>query len=437
MSQTFSTGQSSAGLSPRRYALSAIVLHWAIAALLLFQVSLGWRLEDLPKGTAQFAGYQFHKSVGFLILALSLARLAVRLLARRPAPADGSPAVKLLVKVVHVLLYAIMIVGPLSGWIMVSTSKIRMQTMVFGTLPVPNLPVGQGWHEGAETIHGALGLVTITLFVLHVAGALRHHVMGDNLLARMIPAATRRGLTIGAVVALAGSVGAMALAKVWPFGGPEPAPGAAASAEPSAAADDGDADEAASAAPQDQASAAVPAADASAGATADAKGAVAWQLAPGGRLGFHATYSGDAINGSFGRWDARIRFSPDDLAHSSLRATIDLASVSSGDAQRDDMLKGDNFFATAAHPQAIYTASRFRAQSPGHYVAEGTLSLAGKIRPVPLAFVLTIDGNRANAHGTATLSRTAFGVGTGEWGSTDTLLDNVTVDFTLKATRQP
>lgn len=429
MNQTFATG-----LSPRRYALSAIVLHWTIAALLLFQVSLGWRLEDLPKGTAQFAGYQFHKSVGFLILALSLARLGVRLFARRPAPAEGTPAVKLLVKVVHVLLYAIMIVGPLSGWIMVSTSKIRMQTMVFGTLPVPNLPVGQGWHEGAETIHGALGLVTITLFLLHVAGALRHHFMGDDLLARMIPAATRRGLTIGAVVALAGSVGAMALAKVWPFGASAPAPAAPASAEPS---DDPSADavDLASAAPQEAASAA-PAADAS-GAAAAAQGAVAWQLAPGGRLGFHATYSGDAINGSFGRWDARIRFSPDDLAHSSLRATIDLASVASGDAQRDDMLKGDNFFGAAAHPQAIYTASRFRAQSPGHYVAEGTLSLGGKIRPVPLAFVLTIDGDRANARGTATLSRTAFGVGTGEWGSTDTLLDNVTVDFALKATRQP
>jgi cytochrome b561 len=94
------------------------------------------------QGHGQLAGYQFHKSVGFLILALSLARLIVRLVARRPAPAEGSPAVKLLVKVVHVLLYAIMIVGPLSGWIMVSTSKIRMQTMVFGTLPVPNLPVG-------------------------------------------------------------------------------------------------------------------------------------------------------------------------------------------------------------------------------------------------------------------------------------------------------
>lgn len=421
------------GMTPRRYATSAIVLHWAIAALLLFQVSLGWRLEDLPAGTARFAGYQFHKSVGFLILALSLARLAIRLVAKRPPAAEGTPAVKLLVKVVHVLLYAVMIVGPLSGWIMVSASKIRMQTMVFGQLPVPNLPVGAGWHEGAEVIHGALGLVTVALFVLHVAGALRHHIAGDDLIGRMIPARTRRGLTIGTVAALVAMVAMFPLARVWPFGKAAPAPVARASADPAPEPSAPVVDASASAAPDDAASAA-PLADASA---ASAGQAVDWQVAPGGKLGFHATYSGDAINGSFARWDARIRFAPEDLAHSSLRVVIDLGSVSSGDAQRDDMLKGDGFFATAGHPQAIYTASRIRAQSPGRYVAEGTLSLNGKIRPVPLAFVLKIDGTRATTTGTATLSRTAFGVGTGEWGGTDTLLDKVTVDFAFKANARP
>lgn len=427
------------GLSPRRYAFSAIVLHWSIAALLLFQVSLGWRLEDLPKGMARFSGYQFHKSVGFLILGLSLARLIVRLVARRPAPAAGTPAVRLLVKVVHVLLYAVMILGPLSGWIMVSASKIRMHTMFFGAFPIPNLPVGAGWHMPAETVHGSLGLVTLGLFALHVAGALRHHLQGDRLLERMIPLASRRGLTIGAGLALAGAAAAMVLAQVWPFGA-SVAPAPAASAEPdgqaSASAEPEDASADALAAGPEASAASVQAPGAEASAGAQAPQLAAWQVAPGGKLGFRATYSGEAIIGGFSRWDARIRFSPDDLAHSSLRVTIDPASVNSGDGQRDDMLKGDAFFGTASHPRAIYTASRFRQQSPGHYVAEGTLSLGGKIRPVPLAFVLVINGASARAHGTATLSRTAFGVGTGEWSSTDALLDAVTVDFDFKATRQ-
>lgn len=428
------------GLSPRRYAISAIVLHWSIAALLLFQVSLGWRLEDLPKGVARFSGYQFHKSVGFLILGLSLARLIVRLVARRPAPAAGTPAVRLLVKVVHVLLYAVMILGPLSGWIMVSASKVRMHTMFFGAFPIPNLPVGAGWHMPAETVHGSLGLVTLGLFALHVAGALRHHLQGDALLERMIPLASRRGLTIGAAVALAGAVAAMVLAQVWPFGAAAaPAPTPTASVEPGAQAsqdaepEDASNDALASGARPVPAS---PSVGALASVAAQAPDLAFWQVAPGGKLGFRATYSGEDIAGAFSRWDARIRFSPDDLTHSSLRVTIDPASVNSGDTQRDDMLKSDSFFGAAAHPRAVYTASRFRQQSPGHYVAEGTLSLGGKIRPVPLAFVLAINGASARAHGTATLSRTAFGVGTGEWSSTDALLDAVTVDFDFKAIRQ-
>lgn len=423
--------------APRRYALGAIVLHWAIAALLIFQVSLGWRLEDLPEGTAQFAGYQFHKSVGFLILALSLARLAIRLVVRRPAPAEGTPAVKLLVKVVHVLLYAVMIVGPLSGWIMISTSKIRMQTMVFGTLPMPNLPLGQGWNAPAETIHGALGLVTLGLFVLHVAGALRHHFMGDDLMGRMVPSRTRQGLTIGTAVLLVLVVGMFPLARIWPFGAAAPAV-AAPAAEASGPAVDPHAEATAAVADASADADAMPADDASAAASsAPGVSASDWRVAPGGKLGFRATYSGEAVVGSFSRWDARIRFAPEDLEHSTLRVTIDLASAASGDAQRDDMLKGDGFFHTSAHPQAVYTASRFREQSPGHYVAQGTLSLNGKIRPVPLAFVLTVKGDAADAHGTASLSRSAFAVGTGEFAGTDTLLDAVTVDFALKARRQP
>ncbi|MEL0210519.1 MAG: cytochrome b/b6 domain-containing protein, partial [Novosphingobium sp.] len=136
-------------LRPERYSAIAIALHWAIALLLLFQIGLGWALEDLPKGAVQFAGYQFHKSVGITILLLSLARLVVRLFKARPAPVQDGKAQMMLASAVHVLLYAVMIVGPLTGWIIVSTAKVRLQTMLFGTIPWPDLPVGQAFHEPA------------------------------------------------------------------------------------------------------------------------------------------------------------------------------------------------------------------------------------------------------------------------------------------------
>lgn len=59
-----------------RYSTVAIVLHWLIAAAIIFQVILAWRMDGrTPQG---FALIQLHKSVGISILLLSLARLAWR-----------------------------------------------------------------------------------------------------------------------------------------------------------------------------------------------------------------------------------------------------------------------------------------------------------------------------------------------------------------------
>ena len=77
-------------ISPaKRYSAAAILLHWTIAALLVFQLALGWRLSAIHPGIGRFAAYQLHKSVGITILLLSLVRIVVRLLVRRPAPVAG------------------------------------------------------------------------------------------------------------------------------------------------------------------------------------------------------------------------------------------------------------------------------------------------------------------------------------------------------------
>src|SRR3546814_18354407 len=68
-----------------------------------------------------------------------------------------------------------------------------------------------------------------------------------------------------------------------------------------------------------------PAEEAAKEAPVEAKEPLAdWTVASGGRLGFTARWNGEAVNGSFGRWRAAIRFSRDDLAKSNIRVTIDL-----------------------------------------------------------------------------------------------------------------
>ncbi len=412
----------------QRYSGIAILLHWALALLLLFQLGLGWALEDLPRATL-FVAFQFHKSVGILILVLSLARLLVRLVVPRPS-AEGAPALKLLAGVVHWGLYGVMILGPLTGWIIVSTARVKLPTLLFGTIPLPHLPLGAAWNQPAEALHGLIGWLLAGLFVLHVAGALRHHLLRDDLIGRMMPAfvSRRPALTIAVVVALAACVAAF-LAGSWHYRGhvevpapsqPLPVPGSTPEVP-------------AAPTPAPEASASPEPAPSPSASSPDAAAPVrSWKVAPGGTLGFRTVYSGEAINGRFTRWTADIQFSPDDLAHSRIAVDVDLASVSSGDGERDDTLRGDDFFAVAAHPKARFTATRIRKQGSG-YLADGTLALAGATKPMAVNFTLKIDGDHAQASGTATVKRLAFGVGKGQWSDPGTIPDAVAVTFRFVA----
>ena len=413
----------------QRYSYTAITLHWLIALLLAFQIALGWALEG-NNGPELFARYQLHKSIGISILLLSLARLAVRLFTPRPPASDGPAWTRMLAGIVHGLFYLVMILGPVTGWLLVSTARVQVPTLLYGLVPWPHLPVGRALHEPAESIHGAMAWLAIGLFLLHIIGALRHQwLLGKPDLQRMIPFA--RGKAVGAAIgALALVGGAFALGQtVYPERSrpvvvkAPPMPTAAPVAP-----------QAVPAAPlvEDKA----PVEDATKEAPVEAKEPLAdWTVASGGRLGFTARWNGEAVMGSFGRWRAAIRFSPDVLARSNIRVTVDLASADTGDGQRDDSLKSSDFFNVTAQPNAIFTARDIRHIDGDRYEARGTLDLRGVSKPVTLRFTLRIEGNKARVAGTARIDRTAFGVGQGEWAATDAIAAGVDVDFSFSATR--
>ena len=142
------------------------------------------------------------------------------------------------------------------------------------------------------------------------------------------------------------------------------------------------------------------------------------------------------MRGSFTRWRAAITFDPTALDRSHIRVTVDLASADSGDAQRDESLKGNDFFDIAVHPQAIFTSTRIRSIGGDRYEAAGDLRLKGVSRPVTLRFTLKITGDRARVTGTTRLDRTRFRVGLGEWAATDAIAAAVPVDFAFTAVRE-
>jgi polyisoprenoid-binding protein YceI len=168
-------------------------------------------------------------------------------------------------------------------------------------------------------------------------------------------------------------------------------------------------------------------------ATLPAFAATQWKVDPAAsNLSWTVPFNKQPVTGKFDKWDGQIAFDPADLATSSIVINVDLTSVNSKDANRDGTLKGADFFNTAATPKATYTSSKITKTAQG-YVAAGTLSLAGVSKPVALPFTVTITGDKAVANGKLMLSRSAFGVGKGQWKSASEIADLVEVTFTVSA----
>ncbi|WIW87686.1 YceI family protein [Sphingobium sp. V4] len=413
---------------PQRYSLTAIILHWAIAALLAFQIAVGWALEDL--GARGFSLYQLHKSVGMTILALTLARIAIRYWKPRPAKLEGGWQ-GALASGVHVGLYAFMLGAPLTGWALVSTARVKVPTLLFGMLPLPHLPLPAGSHAVAENGHGLLAWIGIALVLLHVAGALRHHVMmRDGLIWRMVPGRSTALLLALPALILVGFVAGRAIL---------PAPQAAPVPAPVAEDVDTEPDTSNVAMAQAVNAAAAPPATAAANAIEAATEQPvgpppAWTVQPGGRIGFSVGNDGDTISGSFARWTARIVMDPDHPESADIQVSIDMASASVGDAYKDGMLPGDEFFATAAHPTATFVAKGAEATGPNRYRASGTLTLKGVSKPQAIRFALSGKDATRKVSGSATIARSAFGVGNGD--SSTGLTPQVAVTFDFAARRK-
>ncbi|GGE09025.1 cytochrome b561 [Aureimonas endophytica] len=170
----------------------AILLHWAIALVFLGEWPLGMLTQRSAEDPAlQFELYQWHKSVGFLILALALPRLVWSLASRRPAPAGGlGPAEILASRAVHQALLALSVAVPLAGWAIASSSPLRIPSYVFDLVVVPPLPLGVSdaaeafWSE----LHAILAYAAGALVLLHASAALAHQfVRRDAVLRRMLP----------------------------------------------------------------------------------------------------------------------------------------------------------------------------------------------------------------------------------------------------------
>ena len=180
-------------MSETRYTRTAIVLHWVMALLLVGLFSVGLYMSDLPLSPQKLKIYSWHKWAGVTAFALVLVRLAWRIGHRPPALPAMPGWQRAAAHGLHHMLYLLMILIPLSGWLM--SSAKGFQTVYFGVLPLPDL-VQKNKELGdlLKIVHTSLNYGLAALVVAHLGAALKHHLLDrDDVLSRMLPFLARKG----------------------------------------------------------------------------------------------------------------------------------------------------------------------------------------------------------------------------------------------------
>ncbi|MDQ2778620.1 MAG: cytochrome b [Pseudomonadota bacterium] len=172
-----------------RYTKTARVLHWTLALLLAAQLALGWYAVAIEKQSGADWYFATHKSIGLLIATLVVIRIFWRLThPPQPLPADVPRWQARLALTTQMLLYGVMVLMPLAGYVGASYSKSGVA--LFG-LALPRWTAPD--HDLAERFfewHGVLAWCLVALFALHLAGALKHLLVDKNgVFQRMWPTA--------------------------------------------------------------------------------------------------------------------------------------------------------------------------------------------------------------------------------------------------------
>lgn len=412
------------------YGSVAKTFHWLTALLIFSAFPLGYFANELAHDILRpdFSGdpqviaratllFSLHKTVGVAVFFTALLRILWAL--SQPKPGLLHPdrkAEALAAEAVHWLLYGSLVMVPLSGWIHhAATTGFAPIWWPFGQ-DLPFVPKSEAVAGVFGGLHWVLVWTLAAALALHVAGALKHHVIDrDATLRRMmpgkvalpkVPAQTHSLMPLLAALVIWGAaLGGGAAFGV--YGGHDHADG---HAHDHAESHDHSAAPVVGAAPATEGN---------------------WQV-QSGTLGLSVTQMGSAVQGSFGSWSAQIEFdepdAPGPAGH--VEVTVDIASLELGSVTAQAM--GADYFDSAQFPSALFKAD-IEKLTDG-YEARGTLTLKGQEVPVTLPFTLELEGDSAQMTGAMTLNRMDFGIGQSQ-SDEGTLAFAVEVSVELEATR--
>jgi cytochrome b561 len=176
-------------ISVRRYDKVAIALHWLVAIGVFVMIGLGWYMTDIPKGTPARAFYfNLHKSIGLTVGIIVLIRVWWRWTHQPPPLPPGTQSwVFSASKLSHGLLYALLVLMPLAGFIASNFTKYGVT--YFGLFKIgPFFAENKALWELFQGIHQAASEVLVIVIAIHIAGAFKHLLIDkDGVFYRMLP----------------------------------------------------------------------------------------------------------------------------------------------------------------------------------------------------------------------------------------------------------
>lgn len=174
------------------YSPGLIALHWLSALLIAGVLVVGWLMGDMPKGVEKSNMMSLHQTLGVTVVVLAFLRLVLRRLQGVPPVELATPADKL-AAMVQVALYGFMLLVPVLGYL-TSSFGGHPVNLLGGAVSLPLLTAqNHDVHEQMGDLHQAMAYVMLALIALHVAGALKHHlILKDGVLAKMAPWVAKR-----------------------------------------------------------------------------------------------------------------------------------------------------------------------------------------------------------------------------------------------------
>lgn len=380
--------------------------HWLTALLVMTLIPVALIAHDLPHDTsAQLARKAFmfslHKTLGVTVFFIALARIIWAMTQPKPAPLHPDrKAETLLAETAHWLLYGSLVLAPLSGWIHhASTSGFAPIWWPFGqNLPlVPKSAAIEALSGGLHEVFGKVMLVTI---LLHIAGALKHHVIDrDATLARMWRGATapdapttdhptRMPLLTAIAIWAVTLTGAGLLGLYAPHTTNTP--------------------------------------------TAELAEVTSDWTVQEGSINIAVTQFGSTVAGGFADWTADISYDPTITSGPSGAVEVVIATNSLTLGSVTDQATGPDFFDTGTFDTATFRADLIT--DIDGFTADGTLTIKDQTLPLVMPFRLSVQEDTANMSSNLTLDRRDFGIGA-NMDDESALAFAVEVSIELTATR--